>query len=102
MIAGGSAGTLADGLLHGLDTVKTRQQGQLATKSTKYSTVWNALRIIFKEEGVRGFFGGFTASLAGSLASTTLYFGVYETIKRKLKDSGVNSTVSYFIAGIVL
>jgi hypothetical protein len=99
MISGGIAGTLADALLHGMDTLKTRMQGQMTTKSTKYSGIASSLRIIIKEEGIRGLFGGFTASIVGSLFSTTFYFGFYELSKQKLKEAGINPTVSYFIAG---
>lgn len=37
MIAGGIAGTIADIILHPLDTLKTRMQGQLTARSIKYT-----------------------------------------------------------------
>ena len=58
-----------------------------------------SLKIILKEEGVRGLFGGFTASITGSLFASTCYFGFYETMKRRLKDSGLDPTFAYFISG---
>ena len=37
MVSGGIAGTFADVILHPVDTLKTRMQGQLTSKSTKYN-----------------------------------------------------------------
>jgi hypothetical protein len=99
MLAGGVGGTAADALLHGLDTLKTRMQGQLTTKSNKYTGILPSLRIILAEEGIKGLFGGFTASMMGSVGATTVYFGLYECIKRSFVDQGFNATSSYFIAG---
>jgi hypothetical protein len=99
MLSGGFAGTVADAILHGMDTLKTRMQGQMTTKSSKYNGITSSLSIILREEGVAGLFGGFTASILGSMVSTTLYFGFYEIAKRELKQAGFNPTISYFIAG---
>lgn len=82
-----------------MDTLKTRMQGQLTSKSTKYTGIYPSLTLLFKEEGIRGFFGGFTASLIGSCFSTTVYFGLYETFKRDFIKKGLNQEVSFFVAG---
>ncbi|KAJ3332318.1 hypothetical protein HDU91_003123 [Kappamyces sp. JEL0680] len=99
MISGGLAGTAADAFLHPVDTLKTRMQGQLTSKSVKYNGIWPSLGIILKEEGIRGLFGGFTASLLGSLLGQTVYFGAYEMTKRRMIDAEVNPEISYFVAG---
>lgn len=98
-ISGGLAGTLADAVLHPLDTLKTRMQGQLTSKSVKYSGFLPTISIIIKEEGIRGLFGGFSASLLGSLSGQTMYFLSYELVKRKLLDMHVTPEASYFVAG---
>lgn len=108
-LSGGAAGTIADAFLHPIDTLKTRMQGQLTSKSIKYTGIIlmqltgegisSSLKIIIQEEGIRGLFGGFTASMLGSLAGQTLYFGCYELVKRRMIDLQINSQVSYFVAG---
>ena len=58
MIAGGFGGVCGDALLHGLDTIKTRQQA--ASGVTKYATVSSTFTAIVREEGVfRGLYSGF-------------------------------------------
>jgi hypothetical protein len=74
-------------------------QGQLTAKSFKYTGMLPSLRVIMKEEGIRGLFGGFTASMLGSISATTMYFGFYEYIKRNMVSNGINPTASYFVAG---
>ncbi|KAJ3301500.1 hypothetical protein HDV03_000715 [Kappamyces sp. JEL0829] len=95
----GRKSTAADAFLHPVDTLKTRMQGQLTSKSVKYNGIWPSLGIILKEEGIRGLFGGFTASLLGSLLGQTVYFGAYEMTKRRMIDAEVNPEISYFVAG---
>lgn len=84
-----------------MDTLKTRLQGQLTSKSTKYKGVVSGYQTILKEEGFRGFFGGFTASVTGSLLATSCYFGAYHKAKQTMIESGLNPTLCYFFAGLV-
>jgi len=74
-------------------------QGQLTSKSIKYSGFSSTVSIILKEEGIRGFFGGFSASIMGSMIGQSVYFFSYEVVKRKLLDMHLNSEMSYFIGG---
>ena len=74
-------------------------QGQLTSKSIKYTGIMPSFSIILKEEGLRGLFGGFTASVLGSLFGQTLYFGCYEIVKRRMIDYNINPEMSYFVAG---
>ncbi|KAI8899753.1 mitochondrial carrier domain-containing protein [Globomyces pollinis-pini] len=99
MIAGGIGGSSADAFLHSLDTLKTRMQGQLTTHSNKYNGILNSFQLIAKEEGFRGFFGGFNAAVLGSIVSTTTYFGIYEILKRELIECDINPSIGYFISG---
>jgi hypothetical protein len=58
-----------------------------------------SLQVILREEGIRGLYGGFTASILGSLAGQTLYFGCYEIVKRRMVDLNVNPEIAYFVSG---
>lgn len=101
MIAGGIGGTTGDLLMHSLDTVKTRQQGdphippKYASMSTAYST-------ILRQEGIRrGLYGGLLPALLGSFPGTLIFFGTYEYSKRHMIDAGVNPQLAYLTGGFL-
>ena len=86
-------------LMHSLDTVKTRQQGDPHLPS-RYTTMSSTYSTIFRQEGVaRGLYSGVTPALLGSFPGTVLFFGVYEWSKRRLNDNGVAPSLSYLTAG---
>ena len=94
------AGTISDTLIHPLDVVKTRQQAQLTNLAkNKYISILQSFRRILAEEGVRGVYSGVRPAILGSLASHTLYFGVYEATKRELLQADLNPLAAYFLAG---
>ena len=88
--------------MHSIDTVKTRLQGQIITRTRKYTGMTQSIRMIFAQEGLRGLYGGFTAAASGSILSTTIYFTFYESLKRRFINDHVNPTFTYFISGIIL
>lgn len=99
MLAGGIGGTTGDMLMHSLDTVKTRQQGD-PHMPPKYSSMSNSYRMIFKEEGfLRGLYSGVTPAFLGSFPGTVVFFGVYEWTKRNMIDGGINPSLSYLASG---
>lgn len=99
MLAGGIGGTSGDALMHSLDTVKTRQQGD-PHWPPKYGSLGDAYLKIFRQEGVRrGLYGGFTAAMLGSFPGTVVFFGTYEFTKRRMLDYGLNPSFSYLASG---
>ncbi|KAI9230483.1 MAG: mitochondrial carrier domain-containing protein [Piptocephalis tieghemiana] len=97
MVAGGMGGMTADAILHSVDTVKTRIQGQ--SKPYKYHDVPHAFRTLWREEGViRGLYGGITPALLGSLAGTTIFFGSYELLKRALLQTPIPESAAHLTA----
>ncbi|KAJ5908087.1 hypothetical protein N7495_000769 [Penicillium taxi] len=99
MIAGGIGGTCGDMLMHSLDTVKTRQQGDPHFPS-KYTSMTSSYATIYRQEGLfRGLYGGVTPAFLGSFPGTVLFFGVYEFTKRLMLDSGVNPNLAYLSGG---
>ncbi|KAI5291173.1 hypothetical protein KEM54_006035 [Ascosphaera aggregata] len=101
MLAGGIGGTTGDMLMHSLDTVKTRQQGD-PHMPPKYSSMSNSYRMIFKEEGfMRGLYSGVTPAFLGSFPGTVVFFGVYEWTKRNMLEKGVNPSLSYLTSGLM-
>ncbi|KAF2723015.1 mitochondrial carrier [Polychaeton citri CBS 116435] len=101
MLAGGVGGTTGDMLMHSLDTVKTRQQGD-PHMPPKYSSMGNTYYTIWRQEGItKGLYGGVLPAFLGSFGGTLMFFGCYEWSKRFMIDHGVNPAVSYFSAGWV-
>lgn len=99
MIAGGTGGTCGDMLMHSLDTVKTRQQGD-PHFPPKYTSMTASYATIYRQEGIlRGLYGGVTPALIGSFPGTVIFFGVYEFTKRQMLDRGVNPSVAYLSGG---
>lgn len=99
MIAGGTGGTCGDMLMHSLDTVKTRQQGD-PNIPPKYTSMMSSYATIYRQEGfLRGLYGGVTPALIGSFPGTIIFFGVYEFMKRQLIDRGVAPSLSYLTGG---
>ncbi|KAJ5577713.1 uncharacterized protein N7459_006677 [Penicillium hispanicum] len=99
MIAGGTGGTCGDMLMHSLDTVKTRQQGD-PTFPPKYTSMTSSYATIYRQEGFfRGLYSGVTPAFMGSFPGTVIFFGVYEFTKRKMIDSGITPSVAYLSGG---
>lgn len=99
MLAGGIGGTCGDMLMHSLDTVKTRQQGD-PTFPPKYTSMGQSYTTIYRQEGLfRGLYGGVTPALLGSFPGTVIFFGCYEYTKRLMIDSGINPSIAYLSGG---
>lgn len=99
MLAGGLGGTMGDMLMHSLDTVKTRQQGD-PHMPPKYTSMGNTYWTIARQEGLtRGLYGGVTPAFVGSFGGTLAFFGCYEWSKRFMIDHGVTPGVAYFASG---
>lgn len=99
MLAGGLGGTMGDMLMHSLDTVKTRQQGD-PHMPPKYTSMGSTYYTILRQEGVRrGLYGGVAPAFLGSFSGTVIFFGVYEWSKRKMIDNGVAPSLAYLSAG---
>ncbi|XP_014556416.1 hypothetical protein COCVIDRAFT_26796 [Bipolaris victoriae FI3] len=101
MLAGGIGGTTGDMLMHSLDTVKTRQQGD-PHMPPKYTSMGNTYYTIWRQEGFkRGLYGGVEPAFLGSFIGTMCFFGAYEWTKRTMIDYGVTPSVAYFSAGLL-
>ncbi|KAL9598412.1 MAG: hypothetical protein Q9219_004502 [cf. Caloplaca sp. 3 TL-2023] len=101
MLAGGVGGTSGDLLMHSIDTVKTRQQGDPHIPP-KYTSLSSSYLKIFRQEGIRrGLYSGVTPAFLGSFPGTLIFFGCYEYSKRNLIDAGMNSSLAYLASGFI-
>jgi hypothetical protein len=99
MLAGATGGSCGDMLMHSLDTVKTRQQGD-PTFPPKYTSMTSSYATIYRQEGfLRGLYGGAVPAFFGSFPGTLIFFGVYEFTKRQMIDSGINPNLAYLSGG---
>ena|SRR6266699_78743 len=102
MLAGGLGGTSGDMLMHSLDTVKTRQQGD-PHFPPKYTSLGSSYYKILRQEGIRrGLYGGWLPALLGSFPGTVIFFGTYEYCKRHMLDYSIQPHVAYLSAGALL
>lgn len=100
MLSGGIGGTMGDMLMHSLDTVKTRQQGD-PHMPPKYTSMGSSYYTILKQEGfTRGLYGGVVPAFLGSFAGTLIFFGSYEWSKRKMLDAGITPSLAYLAGGM--
>ncbi|KHJ31718.1 putative solute carrier family 25 member 38 [Erysiphe necator] len=101
MIAGGLGGTTGDLLMHSLDTVKTRQQGD-PHFPPKYSSMSSTFTLILRQEGIRrGLYGGWLPALLGSFPGTVIFFGTYEYSKRNMIDHKISPQLAYLVSGFI-
>lgn len=86
-------------LMHSLDTVKTRQQGDPHIPP-RYTSMSSSYLTIFRQEGFRrGLYSGVTPALLGSFPGTVIFFGSYEWTKRHMIDAGIAPSISYLSSG---
>lgn len=87
--------------MHGLDTLKNRQQGY-AHWNDSLSTGRHLWQVVKQEGFCRGLYSGYSAAILGSLPTCAVFFGCYESLKRWLIGHEMcNATVSHLVAGLV-
>lgn len=74
---GGLAGLAMDGLLHPIDTVRTRMKVNVGESVGLMSQI----KSIYKNEGLFSYFKGYSCTLPGAFAANASYFFIYEKIK---------------------
>lgn len=87
IVAGLAAGATGNTITNPIWMVKTRMQllANTATGQVAYRGYRHAIQTIYKEEGVRGFYKGLTASYWGC-SEGCIQFVIYEKLKRRLES----------------
>lgn len=100
LIAGALAGLISESLLHPIDTISHRAK---VHPSSAYGGFTGAVRLIYVQEGVRGYFAGLSATIVASPPATAVYFWTYEWAKRVgfSLTGGKYETAVFFTAGAV-
>lgn len=92
--AGALAGLVNTLVLSPLDVVKTRLQvqGSSTVATTPYRGLFDALRSMLREEGLRSYYRGLSASLWAFVPNWAIYWYTYETFKRRYTPNGSKPT----------
>ena len=88
LLGGFTGGVIATFSLHPFEVLKTRlavNDGSLSESiHHKYTGIANALRVIYKRNGIRGFYQGVSPNLIGSSFSWGVFLFLYEKFKSEL------------------
>lgn len=79
LVASSASGVLSALITNPIWVVKTRMLSTSATEAGAYPGLLSGLRAILRREGFRGYFQGFTPTLAG-VSHSSLYFLAYEKL----------------------
>ncbi|KAG6635586.1 mitochondrial substrate carrier family protein E isoform X2 [Carya illinoinensis] len=99
---GAIAGAFGEGMMHPVDTIKTRIQSQvIISGSQNQKNILQMVRAIGVADGLKGFYRGITPGITGSLATGATYFGIIESTKEWIEESnpGLSGHLAHFIAG---
>ncbi|WCJ26490.1 Mitochondrial substrate carrier family protein [Euphorbia peplus] len=99
---GGIAGAFGEGMMHPVDTIKTRIQSQaILSGSQSQKSIRQMVRAVWAADGSRGFYRGIGPGVLGSLATGATYFGFIESTKKWIEESHPNlgGHWAHFIAG---
>ncbi|KAF8407867.1 hypothetical protein HHK36_007005 [Tetracentron sinense] len=99
---GAVAGAFGEGMVHPIDTIKTRIQSQAVISGCQSQKgIFQMVRTVGVTDGLRGFYRGVNPAIIGSLATGATYFGVIESTKKWVEELHPNlgGHWSHFIAG---
>ncbi|KAL3824755.1 hypothetical protein ACJIZ3_020784 [Penstemon smallii] len=99
---GAIAGAFGEGMMHPVDTIKTRIQSQaIFDKCKNQGNAMHLIRGIWGRDGLGGFYRGIAPGVMGSLATGATYFGVIESTKKWIEEShpSLDGHLTHFIAG---
>ncbi|KAF8929230.1 hypothetical protein BGZ58_009091 [Dissophora ornata] len=85
LLCGAAAGSFAQTVTYPLDVLRRRMQvTQMASVSYKYSSTWDGVKKILKQEGVRGLYKGMVPNYLKVAPAISISFVVYEQCKQVL------------------
>ncbi|XP_037537674.1 solute carrier family 25 member 36-A [Nematolebias whitei] len=92
MVSAGMAGFTAITATNPIWLIKTRMQLDSRNRGERRMNAFECVRRVYQMDGLRGFYKGMSASYAG-ISETVIHFVIYESIKRKLLQSRVHSSM---------
>uniref|UniRef100_A0A8C4U642 ADP/ATP translocase n=1 Tax=Falco tinnunculus TaxID=100819 RepID=A0A8C4U642_FALTI len=104
LASGGAAGATSLCFVYPLDFARTRLAADVgkAGADREFSGLGDCLVKIFRSDGLRGLYQGFSVSVQGIIIYRAAYFGIYDTAKGMLPDpKNTHIVVSWMIAQTV-
>ncbi|KAL2479166.1 Mitochondrial substrate carrier family protein [Forsythia ovata] len=101
---GAIAGAFGEGMMHPVDTIKTRIQSQaILSGRQNQKSISQMVRTVWATDGLAGFYRGVAPGVTGSLATGATYFGVIESTKKWIDEShpSLGGHWAHFIAGAI-
>lgn len=101
---GSIAGAFGEGMMHPIDTVKTRIQSQsILCANQNQKSILQMVRAVWSADGLRGFYRGVVPGVTGSLVTGATYFGIIESTKKYIEEKHPNlgGHWAHFIAGAI-
>lgn len=95
--AGSISGIVEVGVSHPIDRVKTEMQALALSKSN--STIKSAIRNIYMNDGINGFYSGIFPRIAGIIPMRLVYWGTLRTMNNVTVD--FNKSMQYILPGLV-
>lgn len=94
-ICGGVVGVVVSGLTYPFDLMRTRMAVQ-QDRNKVYKGLLEGIKVIYRSEGMGGFYIGLNATLVGIMPMLAIQFGVYDFTKNTLKTLGKSDKYSIF------
>ncbi|NXQ23333.1 ADT2 translocase, partial [Alaudala cheleensis] len=104
LASGGAAGATSLCFVYPLDFARTRLAADVgkAKADREFTGLGDCLIKVFRSDGIRGLYQGFTVSVQGIIIYRAAYFGIYDTAKGMLPDpKNTHIVVSWMIAQTV-
>ena len=99
LLAGGLAGSVTSLVIYPLDFARTRLGTDIGKDGQRlYTGVKDCLVKTYKSSGLKGLYGGASASVFGIFMYRGLYFGVYDSAKPVVMKEGDSIVKKFFFA----
>lgn len=103
MASGGAAGATSLAFVYPLDFARTRLAADVGKGSgdRQFNGLIDCVGKIFKADGLRGLYQGFTVSVLGIIVYRACYFGGYDTGKQVILGDTKNVVIKFIYAQFV-
>ena len=103
LASGGAAGATSLMVVYPLDFARTRLAADVGKGAERQFTgLKDCLSKIYKSDGAKGLYQGFSISVLGIIAYRACYFGGYDTLKRVLFTEGKTSILFKFLVAQIV
>lgn len=96
LASGGAAGATSLLFVYPLDFARTRLAADVGSgKARQFTGLNNCISTVYKQNGLRGLYGGFGVSVGGIIVYRAAFFGGFDTAKGMLLKDPKNAPILY-------